>query len=302
MRAAPISSAINWSQIEIGRGDSSIVTLSVDSNLDLSAVKTAVTPDHAQFIRHDAAILKTLTHPLILRLRRDFDNSEFATELAGNGSLANYPPFAECADQHRRSFWRPNRIAKIAVGIALAMRYLHSVDVTHRDLKPDNILLDWDWTVRIADFGHSTSRDIPPIFDLDDLSFWPTAHARYLAPECYDGGYRRASDVFSFGVLLFELLAGRTAAPANLTSAQMLCRVAVRETRPEIPEFVLPAARGLIRECWVAHPDDRPSFEEIVEALEGMDFKLTADVDSVKLVEFVRKIEEAKAGSAAVSV
>jgi serine/threonine protein kinase len=295
-RAAPVSPAIKWSQIEIGRGDSSIVTISVDSNLDLSAVKTAVTPDHAQFIRHDAAILKTLTQPLILRLRRDFDNSEIATELAGNGSLANYPPFSECTDQHRRRFRRPNRIAKIAVGIALAMRYLHSRDVTHRDLKPDNILLDWDWTVRIADLGHSTSYDIPPIFRLDDLSFWPTTDWRYLAPECFeiDNCYRRASDVFSFGVILFELLAGRTSAPADLTRAQMQFRVAVREARPVIPEFISPGARRLIRACWATNPDDRPSFDEIVEWLEVMEFKLTADVDSAKVTACVRKIEEAE--------
>jgi serine/threonine protein kinase len=267
----------------------------VDSRLNLNAIKTPLSPDHAPLIQREGAILKTLKHPLILELRRDLDGSAIATEFAGNGSLAHFPPFAECSDQHRRRFRRPNRIAKIAVGIALAMRFLHSRDVTHRDLKPANILLDWDWTVRIADLGHSTAYDIPPIERLDDFSFWPTTDWRYLAPECFDNCYRRASDVFSFGVILFELLAGQPAAPANRTRAQMACRVAVRMIRPEIPEFVSQAARKLIHECWAGHPDDRPSFEEIVESLEAMEFKLTAGVDSAKVAAFVRKIEAAEA-------
>jgi serine/threonine protein kinase len=51
----------------------------------------------------------------------------------------------------------PTRIGKIIVGIALAMRYLHGCGIVHRDRRPENVLLDWDWNPRIADFGHSVS-------------------------------------------------------------------------------------------------------------------------------------------------
>jgi serine/threonine protein kinase len=166
------------------------------------------------------------------------------------------------------------------------MRFVHSRGVRHRDLSPDNILLDWDWNVRIADFGRSSSLDVPDPSDALSLD------SRYLAPECYDGTFRYASDVFAFGLILFEILTGRPAFPESLTPLQIAFAVAIAGARPEIPDFVLPAARQLIADCWEGDADERPTFEEIVDRLAEMNFKVTADVKSAKLVEFVKRIEE----------
>jgi serine/threonine protein kinase len=57
------------------------------------------------------------------------------------------------------------RVARIIIGIVLAMRYIHSWQVIRYDLKPENILLDCGWNVRIADFGCSIWRDDPAIFN-----------------------------------------------------------------------------------------------------------------------------------------
>jgi hypothetical protein len=147
-------------------------------------------------------------------------------------------------------------------------------------------LLDWDWTVRIADFGRSASLDVPDPLDP------PSADSRYLAPECYDGTFRYASDVFAFGLILFELLAGRPAFPESLTQLQITFMVAIEGARPEIPDSLLPAARQLIADRWEADADERPTFEEILERLAEMEWKVTADVKSAKVAEFVRGIEE----------
>jgi hypothetical protein len=61
---------------------------------------------------------------------------------------------------------------------------------------------------------------------------------RYFAPECYDGTFRYASDVFAFGLILFEILAIRPSFPENLTRRHVACMVAVNGAQPEIPDSV----------------------------------------------------------------
>jgi serine/threonine protein kinase len=232
-------------------------------------------------IHREADILTALKHPLVLELRARTAGAtpSIVTEFAGNDSLASF----FTGDDQRR-LRDPNRIAKVIAGIALAMRFVHSRGVAHRDLNPDNILLDWDWTVRIAVFGHSASLDALPL----KRSIAPDIGSRYLAPECYDGTFRCASDVFAFGLILFEILVGRPAFPERLPA----WKIAIEGARPEIPDFVLRPARELVAGCWEADPDDRPTFEEVVDRLEEMRWKVTANVDSVKVARFVKRIEE----------
>jgi serine/threonine protein kinase len=121
----------------------------------LTAVKTSLNPHFADLIRGEAAILKTLKHPLVIKLREYISdtpehNSVIVTEFARNGLFANH------LSSSKYRLKGANRITKIIIGIALGMRYLHSKSVIHRHLTPDNILLDWDWNVRIADFGQSS--------------------------------------------------------------------------------------------------------------------------------------------------
>jgi serine/threonine protein kinase len=180
----------------------------------------------------------------------------------------------------------------VIIGIALAMRFVHSCKTVHCDLNPANILLDWDCTVQIADFGHSASPDVPPLIGPSDLENWPSGDSSYLAPECYDGTFGRASDVFAFGLILFELLAGRLAFPESLNRLQIARLVAIEGARPEIPESVIAPARSLIENCWAGDPNDRPTFAEIVDRLADMQFKVTAHVNSAKVAEFMKSVEE----------
>jgi serine/threonine protein kinase len=253
-----------------------------------------VNPECAHLIRREAVILKTLKHPLVLEFQGEIsakssENSAIVTEFAGNGSLRNYLPPA------KRRLSGANRIARIVVGIALAMRYIHSQNITHRDLKPDNILLDWDWNVRIADFDQSiwsNKSESPSLIGFDEVKAWPSINSHYLAPECYEHKYPPASDVFSFALILYTLLVGQLAFPEELTRYQIAHKVVINNERPEIPEFILPKSRELITDCWEVDPDDRPTFDEIVNRLKNMKFQLIPNVNSSKLSEFVKRIEE----------
>jgi hypothetical protein len=77
-----------------------------------------------------------------------------------------------------------------------------------------------------------------------------------------------------------------------LTAWKIAFKIVIENARPEIPDSVVPPARELIADCWEADPDDRLTFEEIVDRLEEMEFKVTAAVNSAKVVKFVRRIEE----------
>jgi serine/threonine protein kinase len=148
-------------------------------------------------------ILKTVKHPLILGYISDTSdhNSAIVTEVAGNGSLANQLSSAEC---HLSG---ANRITRMIVGIALAMRFLHSRSFIHFDLKPDNILLDWDWNVRIAAFGQSISlnnSEIPSLIRAEAIDGMPFVDSSYFALKCSDNCDSQQSDVFSFGLILYR--------------------------------------------------------------------------------------------------
>jgi hypothetical protein len=301
--AIPSPRKVEWVWDELGRGDSSVVTVSTDSQTELIAVKTAQNQECATLIQREATILKTLKHPLVLRISDTPNNkSMIETEFCRNGSLASHLHSEGCSDQS--CLMGANRIAKVIVGIAVAMRFVHSRGIIHRDLRPDNILLDFDWNVRIGDFGHSISpaqSQTHPACSSDELFFWPSIDSRYLAPECYDKGkYLQLSDVFSFGLIVYEILTGDPAIPRNLTRFEVMRSIAVKAERPVIPDFVAPFARELITDCLSQEPGERPSFDEIVDRLVSANFQLTANVNSVKLSKFVKNIEDWEAQNAGV--
>jgi hypothetical protein len=66
----------------------------------------------------------------------------------------------------------------------------------------------------------------------------------------------------------------------------------VKDEHPKIPESVLPSAVELITDCWAKDPDSRPSFEEIVDWLAEMKFKVIGNVNSLKFFDFVKTIDE----------
>jgi hypothetical protein len=130
------------------------------------------------------------------------------------------------------------------------------------------------------------------LIDSDKSLNWASVDLHYAAPECYKREPTSKCDVFSFGLILFELVVGKGALPKDLRQIQVAKRFVIDKFRPDIPECVLPDVRELIADCWAEDPDDRLSFYGIFKRLKSMKFKVTPDVNPLKLAKFVKEVKE----------
>ncbi|XP_047057735.1 probable L-type lectin-domain containing receptor kinase S.7 [Lolium rigidum] len=127
-------------------------------------------------------------------------------ELVPNGTLEDHL-------HHREEILPWEKRYQIVKGIGSALRYLHhecNISILHRDIKPGNILLDLDFTAKLADFGLSRT-----FASKNDTTLVTTAIGTvgYIDPECMKNGdvkFQRKSDVYSFGIVLLEIACRKT--------------------------------------------------------------------------------------------
>ena len=91
----------------------------------------------------------------------------------------------------------------------------------------------------------------------------------WMAPEVLDSSpYNEKADVYSYGVVLWELLTQDE--PFRGIAPMQIMRLIDRGERPPFPANAHPAYRNLVEACWAGDPDTRPTFDEIIERLEGL--------------------------------
>ncbi|MCL7030733.1 hypothetical protein MKW94_004633 [Papaver nudicaule] len=163
------------------------------------------------------------------------------------------------------------KLIAYALDIARGMEYVHSQGVIHRDLKPENILFDQDFNLKIADFGIACEEAYR-----DSLAEDPGTY-RWMAPEMIKHkAYGRKVDVYSFGLILWEMVAG-SIPYENMTPIQAAFAVVNKNLRPRIPEDCPPALGAIIEQCWAVNADKRPEFWQIVKVLEQFEVSLACD-------------------------
>jgi serine/threonine protein kinase len=178
----------------------------------------------------------------------------------------------------------PTDTAKIIVGIALGMAYLHFQSVLHRDLKPANVLIDQAMRPRICDFGHSK------ICGCNATQTADRGTPLYMAPEMHtEDHYGPPVDVFAWACTTYELITGRC-----VLERETPCQVANAATsgvRPPIPRGWGNKFARLVERAWAVDPEDRPSFIEILSVFENCDYRLWQGVDPGAVREFVSDIQ-----------
>jgi serine/threonine protein kinase len=182
------------------------------------------------------------------------------TEYVGRGSLKK---LIKSEPDYLNS--SPSRRFAIAAGVADGMVYLHhcTPPIMHRDLTTANILVHYDGTPKICDFGMSR------LFVGGDALSQAVGCMTSMAPEVYRGEpYTPSIDVFSFGVVIFELFVGR-APNGNTDPRKYAHRVAMEGFRAEVPATVPPFWRNLLTVCWRQEPIERPTFDSIQKQLKS---------------------------------
>jgi tRNA A-37 threonylcarbamoyl transferase component Bud32 len=162
-------------------------------------------------------------------------------------------------------------ILSMALDVANGMEYLHSQGVVHRDLKSENLVLTDDLHLKLTDFG------VGCLETECDLRSADTGTYRWMAPEMISHQhYSKKVDVYSFGVVLWELVTGRLPFE-DMTPVQVAYAVVNKSLRPPIPESCPAPLRHLMERCWIANPERRPSFYQIVQTLEDLEDPLSEE-------------------------
>ena len=204
-------------------------------------------------MNREIEIMYILNHPHCLRLKNHFEDDQnfyLVMPLAHKGQL--YRVLRKFRKFDERT------AAQILRETISALQYLHSFNppIIHRDIKPENLLLNNGGRILLADFGWSNFSD-------GDVRKTFCGTPEYIAPEMLlKKGHDTRVDVWSVGVLMFELLAGYS--PFVAKSNQDLYQN-IRRLKIQWPKDMPPLAKNLIGKILKLNPADRPSLQEILD-------------------------------------
>ncbi|PRP75753.1 putative LRR receptor-like serine/threonine-protein kinase [Planoprotostelium fungivorum] len=257
-------SILNWDELKdvtkIGEGSFGIVSQATWRDI-LVAVKQ-VRAEHineeqvSSFLAEVAIVQGLRAHPnvvMFIGLTLPPHPLSLVTEFCEGGSLYNYL---------RRNAVEFEQKVKFIQGIALGMLHLHLEKIVHRDLAVRNILLSKHLEPKVSDFGMSRSE----VKDSNQTAS-TIGPLKWMSPEALCREYSIKSDVFSFGVVVWEIL--RVMDPwEEYSPVEAAIAVSTRGERLPIPADCHPSLIKLMNLCWQTLPEDRPDFAEICAHLE----------------------------------
>uniref|UniRef100_A0A4W5M515 non-specific serine/threonine protein kinase n=1 Tax=Hucho hucho TaxID=62062 RepID=A0A4W5M515_9TELE len=226
--------------------------LSVSVQVAIKIVdKTQLDDENLKKIFREVQIMKMLRHPHIIRLYQVMETERMiylVTEYASGGEIFDHlVAHGRMAEKDARRKFKQ---------IVAAVHFCHCRNIVHRDLKAENLLLDHNLNIKIADFGFSN------LFSRGQLLKTWCGSPPYAAPELFEGKEYDGPkvDIWSLGVVLYVLVCG--ALPFDGSTLQNL-RARVLSGKFRIPFFMSTDCEYLIRHMLVLEPSRRLSMEQI---------------------------------------
>ena len=251
----------------IGSGGMGKVYRAKDARLNREVAIKASAAQFSQRFEREAKTIAALNHPNICQIY-DVGPNYLVMELVDGGPIVSPDqPHPLAADE----------AVRLAVQIAAALEAAHSKGIIHRDLKPANILATGG-LVKLLDFGLA-KQSAPSSTDdqTQTQAGMIMGTPAYMSPEQAEGkSADERSDIFSFGVVFYEMLAGRRAFPGG-SPAAILGAVVHKEPEPlDAP----PALAAIVRKCLAKSPDARfQTATELRLALEAASTEATSPLN-----------------------
>lgn len=253
----------------VGRGAFGVVSKAMWRKKFIVAVKTIETDAEKKAFVVEAQQLSRISHPNIIKLYGACTTQDpvcLVMEYAEGGSLYNLLHWTHPTQP--APIYTASHVMSWALQCARGVEYLHGIKpkgIIHRDLKPPNLLLTKCGTlIKICDFG--TACDMKTYMTNNKGS------AAWMAPEVFEGNnYTEKCDVFSFGIILWEMITRRK--PYEDMSGFNAFRImwAVHNgTRPPLIAGIPKPVEDLMTSCWDKEPSKRPSFTRIAKILQHL--------------------------------
>ncbi|XP_078138808.1 serine/threonine-protein kinase MARK1 isoform X2 [Centroberyx gerrardi] len=215
--------------------------------------KTQLNPTSLQKLFREVSVMKILNHPNIVKLFEVIETEKtlyLVMEYASGGEVFDYlVAHGRMKEKEARAKFRQ---------IVSAVQYCHQKRIVHRDLKAENLLLDADMNIKIADFGFSNEFTVGS--KLDTFCGSPP----YAAPELFQGKKYDGPevDVWSLGVILYTLVSGSL--PFDGQNLKEL-RERVLRGKYRIPFYMSTDCENLLKKLLVLNPGKRGSLQQIMK-------------------------------------
>eukprot|EP00026_Physarum_polycephalum_P001102 Phypoly_transcript_01103.p1 GENE.Phypoly_transcript_01103~~Phypoly_transcript_01103.p1 ORF type:complete len:774 (+),score=173.32 Phypoly_transcript_01103:1162-3483(+) len=211
-------------------------------------------------LAQEAAVMTGLRHPnivLFMGVCLEPPDLCIITEFMSRGSLHDV--------LHNDKLQLPFPLLRnMIVDILKGLQFIHSAGIIHRDLKSPNLLVDKNWTIKIADFGLSCAKSASN--DDAQISLLWTAPEVLLQEK---GCYSEKSDIYSFGIIMWEIMSRQT--PFETIAAAAISPMVVSGKRPIIYPEWSEVITSTITKCWDHNPNMRPTVKQARTVIESIE-------------------------------